>query len=97
MHANSEVKSSLIYDCIDKSSLYYNHIDKSYRSRLNVPFHFHDRSLEELFLEKARDIDLVYLKGHKKVGGIRASLYNAMPLEGVATLVDFMKEFERKA
>ncbi|SPK76028.1 Phosphoserine aminotransferase (plasmid) [Cupriavidus taiwanensis] len=97
MERQSFLKSSALYDCIDRSALFANHIDPSYRSRINVPFHLEDRSLEGRFLEQAEIAGLVHLKGHKSTGGFRASLYNAMPSEGVTALVEFMREFERKA
>jgi phosphoserine aminotransferase len=62
---------------------------------MNVPFFLNDESRNEAFLTQARERGLVQLKGHKSVGGMRASIYNAMPLEGVEALVDFMREFER--
>ena len=62
---------------------------------MNVTFHLLDRSLTDLFLQESRDRGLLALKGHRSVGGIRASIYNAMPIEGVKALVEFMKEFER--
>ena len=89
-------KSSMIYDQIDKTGFYRSPIDKQYRSRMNVPFRIHDESLEDLFLKDAKDGGLLQLKGHRSVGGIRASIYNAMPLEGVETLLGFMQDFENK-
>ena len=67
-----------------------------FRSRMNVPFNTKDVSLNEKFLIEARANDLCELKGHRSVGGMRASIYNAMSVEGVKILIDFMKEFERK-
>jgi phosphoserine aminotransferase len=63
---------------------------------MNVPFRIHDESLEDLFLKDAKNGGLLQLKGHRSVGGIRASIYNAMPLEGVETLLGFMQDFENK-
>jgi phosphoserine aminotransferase len=91
------VKSEMLYDFIDASSFYRNDIHPSCRSRMNVPFFLNDESRNEAFLAQARERGLVQLKGHKSVGGMRASIYNAMPLEGVEALVDFMRDFERSA
>ena len=65
-------------------------------SRMNVPFKLRDESLDEAFLKGANEQGMVQLKGHRSVGGMRASIYNAMPIEGVRTLVDYMKDFERR-
>lgn len=89
------IKSKMLYDFIDASSFYRNEIHPTCRSRMNVPFFLNDESRSEAFLAQARERGLVQLKGHKSVGGMRASIYNAMPLEGVEALVDFMREFER--
>ncbi len=88
-------KARLLYDYIDGSDFYSNKVDVSCRSRMNVPFFLADDSRNEAFLAGARDAGLLQLKGHKSVGGMRASLYNAMPLAGVQALVDYMREFER--
>lgn len=88
-------KARALYDFIDESAFYRNEIDKTCRSRMNVPFFLSDESRNEAFLAGARANGLVQLKGHKSVGGMRASIYNAMPLEGVMALVDYMREFER--
>lgn len=88
-------KANLLYECIDQSNLYYNHVDPSCRSRMNVPFFLHDESLNESFLKGAKTQGLLQLKGHKSVGGMRASIYNAMPLEGVLCLIEYMKHFEQ--
>ncbi|UOF94032.1 MAG: 3-phosphoserine/phosphohydroxythreonine transaminase [Bordetella sp.] len=95
MEINNKVKSSLIYDYIDSTSFYENYVCKSVRSRMNIPFFLKNHSLNKIFLEKAKLEGLIQLKGHKSVGGIRASLYNAMQLEGVQALVTYMKDFER--
>jgi phosphoserine aminotransferase len=90
-------KSALLYDAIDASGGFYrNEIDASVRSRMNVPFFLHDAALDAAFLSESRDAGLMALKGHKAVGGMRASLYNAMPLRGVQTLVDFMRDFQAR-
>lgn len=92
---NNIAKSQLLYDAIDKTGFYINHVSKDCRSRMNVPFYLHDERLNEAFLAGAQAAGLVQLKGHKSVGGMRASLYNAMPMDGVTALVQYMQEFER--
>lgn len=89
-------KSQLIYDVLDASGFYRSPVDKADRSRMNIPFTLPDESLDEPFLKAAKQEGLIQLKGHRSVGGMRASIYNAMPIEGVRTLVGFMREFERK-
>jgi phosphoserine aminotransferase len=89
-------KADLLYKCIDQSKLYTNNIDEKYRSRMNIPFKLNDESLNAEFLEQAEQAGLLALKGHKMIGGMRASIYNAMPLEGVQALVSFMQDFENK-
>lgn len=91
----SEQKSSLIYQLIDSSDFYSNPVAKNARSRVNIPFRLQDEALEKTFLAEAERIGLKQLKGHKSVGGCRASLYNAMPLAGAKTLVEFMQHFEK--
>ena len=86
-------KAALLYDFIDSSDFYVNPVEKADRSRMNVPFRLADPDLEADFLAGAAKHDLVELKGHRSVGGMRASLYNAMPIEGVQALVDYMAEF----
>lgn len=97
MERRNIAKSQLLYETIDASKLYVNHVDKAARSRMNITFFLRDESLNAKFLSDAKAAGLLSLKGHKTVGGMRASLYNAMPLEGVQALVAFMREFERKA
>jgi phosphoserine aminotransferase len=97
MEARNIAKARLLYDFIDASSLYRNRIAPADRSRMNVPFQLTDPALDERFLEGAEARGLVQLKGHRSVGGMRASIYNAMPIEGVQALVDYMREFERGA
>lgn len=87
-------KANLLYDFIDASSLYSSRVDKDCRSRMNVPFFLADETLNDRFLSGAKAHALLQLKGYKTLGGMRASLYNAMPLEGVQALVDYMREFE---
>lgn len=89
-------KAALLYDYIDQSSFYLNKIHPDNRSRMNVPFQLEKPELDSVFLEEAEAKGLMALKGHRAVGGMRASIYNAMPLEGVQALVEFMKSFEEK-
>ncbi len=95
MAVRNEQKAQLLYQYIDGSDFYKNQIAADSRSWMNVPFQLADANLDPLFLEQADANGLRALKGHKLVGGMRASIYNAMPLEGVQALIDFMKEFER--
>lgn len=89
-------KSELLYAAIDGSGGYYrNEVAPRARSRMNVPFFLHDPALDPVFLEQARQAGLIGLKGHRVLGGMRASLYNALPEAGVQALVDFMQEFRR--
>jgi phosphoserine aminotransferase len=88
-------KAELLYGAIDNSSLYFNQVHPECRSRMNVPFFLRDESRNDAFLAGARAANLLQLKGHKSVGGMRASIYNAMPLAGVQALVEYMQEFER--
>jgi len=89
----SIAKAKLLYDFIDSSEFYLNPVNKADRSRMNVPFRLADPALDADFLAGAAKHDLVELKGHRSVGGMRASLYNAMPIEGVQALVNYMSEF----
>jgi len=95
MEQRNIAKAKLLYDFIDASSFYLNKIDPGCRSRMNIPFFLRDEARNEAFLSGARAAGLLQLKGHKSVGGMRASVYNAMPLEGVQALVSYMREFER--
>ncbi len=95
IEARNVAKARLLYDYIDGSQLYVNKVDPACRSRMNVPFFLRDESRNEAFLAGAKAAGLLQLKGHKSVGGMRASIYNAMPLEGVQALVDYMQEFQR--
>jgi phosphoserine aminotransferase len=88
-------KSTALYQAIDQSSLYRNPVRKDCRSRMNVPFILADSELDSVFLSEAAANSLVTLKGHRSVGGMRASIYNAMPKQGVEALIQFMAEFER--
>ncbi|CDS49876.1 Phosphoserine aminotransferase [Polaromonas sp. CG9_12] len=89
-------KAQLLYDAIDNSQLYLNKVSKDCRSRMNVPFFLRDESRNDAFLAGAKARGLLQLKGHKSVGGMRASIYNAMPLAGVQALVSYLQEFEQK-
>jgi phosphoserine aminotransferase len=86
-------KANLLYELLDTTDFYHCPVAKPDRSRMNVPFTLKDTSLDEEFLKQARARGLIQLKGHRSVGGMRASIYNAMPLEGVKVLVECMKEF----
>lgn len=88
-------KAASLYAAIDKSSLYRNPVRLDCRSRMNIPFVLADEALDKPFLQAAEKNGLMELKGHRSVGGMRASIYNAMPAEGVQALIDFMAEFER--
>jgi phosphoserine aminotransferase len=95
MEQRNIAKARLLYDFLDGSSFYNNPVDKNYRSRMNVPFFLADASRNDAFLAASKAAGLLQLKGHKSIGGMRASIYNAMPLEGVQALVDFLREFEK--
>ncbi len=92
----NHTKARLLYDAIDASDFYANPVDVNCRSWMNVPFTLADANLDAAFLEEAAKIGLVTLKGHRSVGGMRASIYNAMPEEGVRALVEFMADFEKR-
>jgi phosphoserine aminotransferase len=89
-------KAMLLYDFIDSSDFYVNRVAKNYRSRMNIPFFLADESRNDAFLAQAKARGLLQLRGHKTLGGMRASLYNAMPLAGVQALVSHMREFEKE-
>ena len=96
MKERNEKKAKLLYDFLDESRLFKGTVEKKDRSLMNVPFVTGDADLDALFVKEAKEAGLVNLKGHRSVGGMRASLYNAMPVEGVEALVKFMREFEEK-
>jgi phosphoserine aminotransferase len=93
--ARNEAKAAALYAAIDASALYENSVAKDARSRMNVTFRLANPELDAVFLAAAAEAGLHGLKGHRIVGGMRASLYNAMPLSGVERLIAFMREFER--
>ena len=88
-------KAQLLYNYIDNTDFYSNEIQHNNRSRMNIPFFLANESLNTAFLKGAEEHRLLQLKGHRVVGGMRASIYNAMPIEGVAALVKYMQEFEQ--
>ena len=96
IEARNRAKAAVLYDFVDGSDFYLNEVDQSARSRMNVPFRLRDDSLDKAFLAGADAAGLAQLKGHKSVGGMRASIYNAMPLEGVQALVQYMEDFARR-
>jgi phosphoserine aminotransferase len=89
-------KARVLYDYLDQSKFYLSPVRKEDRSRMNVPFKLRDEKLDETFLKGAVERGMVQLKGHRSVGGMRASIYNAMPIEGVQALAAYMKEFEQR-
>ena len=96
MERRNVAKAQLLYDYLDASDFYATRVARECRSRMNVPFFLRDDKLNEVFLAGAAQRGLLQLKGHKSVGGMRASIYNAMPVEGVQALVDYLHEFERQ-
>ena len=96
MAERNDRKACQLYDCIDGSNYYANPVVPEYRSRMNVPFTLAEESHEQQFLDEAQAVGLTGLKGHRFVGGLRASVYNAMPESGVTALVDFMRDFANR-
>ncbi len=96
MAETNQRKAKALYDAIDNSSFYANPVDINCRSLMNVPFTLANADLDATFLAEAKEAGLVTLKGHRSVGGMRASIYNAMPEEGVQALIDFMADFEKR-
>jgi phosphoserine aminotransferase len=94
MEEQNRAKAALLYDFLEQSEFYSSPVSPADRSLMNVPFRLKDDALDEEFLKQAKQRGLVQLKGHRLVGGMRASIYNAMPIEGVKTLVEFMREFQ---
>ncbi|RPI39043.1 MAG: aminotransferase class V-fold PLP-dependent enzyme, partial [Betaproteobacteria bacterium] len=89
-------KAAVLYELLDQTEFYRCPVRKEDRSRMNIAFTLRDSKLDESFLKEAKSHGLSELKGHRSVGGIRASIYNAMPLAGVKTLADFMRDFEKR-
>ena len=96
MKEYNEKKAKILYDYLDESSLFKGTVVPKDRSLMNVPFVTGDKDLDARFVKEAAAAGLVNLKGHRTVGGMRASIYNAMPMEGVEALVTFMKKFEKE-
>jgi phosphoserine aminotransferase len=96
MEAHNRKKAAVLYDYLDTTRFYSNPVARSDRSLMNVPFRLPNEAFDEPFLKGAQANGMVQLKGHRSVGGMRASIYNAMPIAGVEALVSYMKEFERK-
>lgn len=92
----NHAKADMLYRAIDESDFYSNKVNPKHRSIMNVPFQLADTNLDKLFLEESKKAGLLNLKGHRVVGGMRASIYNAVTLEQVQSLVVFMKEFEQR-
>jgi len=90
----NEEKANMLYDFIDNSKFYNNGVEKEFRSLMNVPFVSPSADLDDTFVKEAGKNGLLTLKGHRLVGGMRASIYNAMPVDGVKSLIEFMKKFE---
>ena len=91
----NEKKAKVLYDFLDQSKMFVGTVQKEYRSLMNVPFVTGSDELNAKFIDEAKQNGLVQLKGHRTVGGMRASIYNAMPYEGVVKLVEFMDKFEK--
>ncbi len=96
VEARNVAKAHLLYDALDSSQFYETRVARDCRSRMNVPFHLTTPALNATFLQGAEQAGLMQLKGHKSVGGMRASIYNAMPLEGVQALVNYLRDFEAR-
>jgi phosphoserine aminotransferase len=96
MEKRNIAKAKLLYDYLDASGFFHNPVAPEDRSRMNVPFTLKDARLDDTFLKGAAERGMVQLKGHRSVGGMRASIYNAMPIEGVERLVQYMREFEAR-
>jgi phosphoserine aminotransferase len=94
MAEHNRAKAAVLYDYLEQSTLYSNPVARADRSLMNVPFRLKDEALDDAFLKGAQARGMAQLKGHRSVGGMRASIYNAMPIEGVQALVAYMKEFE---
>ncbi|HEX4909519.1 MAG TPA: aminotransferase class V-fold PLP-dependent enzyme, partial [Permianibacter sp.] len=96
MEKHNAAKADALYACIDANPFYRNPIAKPFRSRMNVPFRLHDEALNDKFLQESEAAGMLALAGHRSVGGMRASIYNAMPMAGVQTLIEFMTDFAKR-
>jgi phosphoserine aminotransferase len=96
MEQINRAKAAMLYDYLDQTEFYLSPVAKDDRSLMNIPFTLRNAELDKAFIQQTEAAGLTQLKGHRSVGGMRASIYNAMPVEGVQTLVTFMREFERK-
>ena len=96
MEQENRAKAAVLYDYLDQTEFYYSPVARDDRSLMNVPFRLKNEALDEAFLKGAKAGGLDQLKGHRSVGGMRASIYNAMPVEGVRALVEYMRDFEKK-
>ena len=96
MEEENIAKAALLYDFLDISEFFISPVARENRSRMNVPFTLKNTDLDEEFLKRAKARGMIQLKGHRSVGGMRASIYNAMPIEGIKTLVELMREFEKQ-
>jgi phosphoserine aminotransferase len=96
MEKTNIAKAKLVYDYLDQSEFYQSPVAREDRSRMNIPFRLKSDALDDAFLKEARAANLIELKGHRSVGGMRASIYNAMPMAGVQALVSFMRDFEKR-
>ena len=96
MKERNEKKAAILYDFLDQSEMFHGTVEKKDRSLMNVPFVTGDKELDAKFVKESQEAGLENLKGHRTVGGMRASIYNAMPMEGVEALVAFMKKFEEE-
>ena len=96
MKAHNEKKAKILYDFLDSSRMFHGTVVKQDRSLMNVPFVTGSEALDAKFVKAAAEAGFVNLKGHRTVGGMRASIYNAMPIEGVQKLVAFMDRFEKE-
>lgn len=96
MKEYNEKKAAVLYDFLDQSRMFRGTVEKKDRSLMNVPFVTGDKEMDAKFVREAKAAGFENLKGHRSVGGMRASIYNAMPIEGVEALVEFMKKFEKE-
>lgn len=96
IHAHNLAKAKILYDYLETSAMFKNPVAKADRSIMNVPFTLKDEALDEPFLKGAQALKMIQLKGHRSVGGMRASIYNAMSMEGVQRLVSYMRDFEKQ-